>query len=116
MGVLDEHIEFARKLRREQTAAEDLFWAEVRNRRFHNYKFRRQVPIDKYFVDFLCESEKFVIELDDISHADKVDYDKKRAKVLNEAGYRVVRFTNADIYDDLDAVMEQLYLVLKGKA
>lgn len=116
MGVLDEHITFARKLRRDQTAAEDLFWNEVRNRRFHNYKFRRQAPIDKYFADFLCESEKLIAELDDISHSDKKVYDKQRTYALNKAGYRVIRFTNADVYDDLAGVMEQLYLYLRGEA
>ena len=116
MGVLNEHIEFARKLRRNQTDAEDLFWGEVRNRRFHNYKFRRQVPVDKYFVDFLCEAKKLIIELDDISHADSKNYDTRRTATLNKAGYRVIRFTNADVYDDLSGVMEQLYLVLNGEA
>ena len=116
MGVLDEHIDFARMLRRNQTAAEDLFWAKVRNRRFHNCKFRRQVPVDKYFADFLCESKKLMIALDDVSHADKEEYDVQRTRTLNKAGYRVVRFTNADVYDDLSGVMEQLYLVLKGEA
>lgn len=116
MGLLDEHIDFARKLRQNQTPAEDLFWGEVRNRRFHNYKFRRQVPVDKYFADFLCESKKLIVELDDISHADKEEYDEQRSQALNMAGYRVIRFANADVYDDLSGVMEQLYLVLKDKA
>ena len=114
MGKLDEHIQFARQLRRNQTSAEDVFWVEVRNRRFHNYKFRRQVPIDKYFADFVCESRKLVVEVDDISHADKIDYDVKRTQVLNDHGYKVIRFTNSDIYDNLEAVLDQLYHVLKG--
>ena len=116
MGIVEEHTEFARQLRRNQTAGEDVFWAEVRNRRFHNYKFRRQVPIDRYFADFLCQSEKLIVELDDISHADKEAYDLKRTVKLNELGYRVIRFTNADVYDDIDAVMEQLFHALKGNA
>lgn len=115
MGLLNEHIDFARKLRRNQTEAETLFWAEVRNRRFHNYKFRRQVPIDNYFADFLCEAEKLIVELDDVSHADRIAYDMKRTAKLNKVGYRVIRFTNADVYEDLDGVMEHLYSVLKGE-
>ena len=115
MSVLNEHIEFARKLRRNQTAAETLFWAEVRNRKFHNYKFRRQVPIDRFFADFVCEAEKLIIEIDDVSHAEKLEYDSFRTAKLIANGYRVIRFTNADIYDDLIAVMEHLYFVLKEK-
>jgi len=115
MGKLDEHIEFARYLRRNQTSAEDVFWVEVRNRRFHGYKFRRQVPIDKYFADFVCEAKKLIVELDDISHVEKVEYDRQRTKVLNAKGYNVIRFNNSDIFDELDSVLDQVYLVLKEK-
>jgi len=105
---MSEHIEFARFLRRNQTNAEDIFWAEVRGRRFLKLKFRRQVPISKYFADFVCESEKLVIELDDASHADRIEYDAERTKVLEDNGYRVIRFSNTDVYDDIDGVMESL--------
>ena len=103
-----EKIAFARHLRRKQTSAEELFWCEVRNRRFRNLKFKRQVPFNKYFADFLCESEKLVVEIDDPTHEDKVEYDTERTNKFNDAGYRVIRFTNGDIFDDMDAVLEQL--------
>ena len=105
---MSEHIEFARHLRRNQTSAEDIFWNEVRNRRFLKLKFRRQVPISKYFADFVCESEKLVVELDDVSHADRIEYDLERTKVLEDNGYRVIRFSNTDVYEDIDGVMESL--------
>ena len=105
---MSEHIEFARHLRRNQTSAEDIFWNEVRNRRFLKLKFRRQVPISKYFADFICESEKLVVELDDVSHADRIEYDLERTKVLEDNGYRVIRFSNTDVYEDIDGVMESL--------
>ena len=105
---MSEHIEFARHLRKNQTSAEDIFWNEVRNRRFLKLKFRRQVPISKYFADFVCESEKLVVELDDVSHADKMEYDLERTKILEDHGYRVIRFSNTEVYDDIDGVMESL--------
>ena len=100
--------EFARHLRREQTEAETLFWQAVRNRRFLNLKFRRQVPVNKFFADFLCESEKLIVEIDDDSHEAKVDKDIERTDVLISHGNRVVRYWNEEIYDDLDAVLRDL--------
>ena len=105
---MSEHIEFARHLRRSQTSAEDIFWSEVRNRRFLKLKFRRQVPISKYFADFVCESEKLVVELDDVSHADRIEYDLERTTILEDHGYRVIRFSNTEVYEDIDGVMESL--------
>ena len=93
---MSESIEFERHLRRKQTAAEDIFWNEVRNRRFLKLKFKRQVPISKF------------VELDDVSHAGKVEYDLERSRILEDHGYRVIRFTKADVYDDIDSVMESL--------
>ena len=105
---MSERVEFARHLRQKQTAAEDVFWNEVRGRRFLNLKFKRQVPVSKYFADFLCESEHLIVELDDAGHEDKKDYDLERSKRLEDYGYRVIRFMNADIYEDIDGVMESL--------
>ena len=105
---MSERIKFARHLRRQQTDAETIFWEEVRGRRFLKLKFKRQVPISKYFADFVCESEKLVVEIDDSSHQDKKEYDQKRSSVLQGHGYRVIRFTNEDVYDDIDEVMESL--------
>ncbi len=105
---MNERVKFARYLRRKQTSAETIFWNEVRGRKFLNLKFKRQVPISKYFADFVCESEKFVVELDDASHEDKIEYDLERSIVIEDHGYRIIRFLNADIYEDIDAVMESL--------
>lgn len=65
---------FARHLRRNETKAEAIFWNEVRGRNFKGLKFKRQVPINKYFADFVCEELKVVIALDDRSH----DTDKSK--------------------------------------
>lgn len=101
-------VEFARHLRSEQTKAEAIFWKAVRNRRFKGLKFRRQVPIDKYTVDFLCVCEKLIIEIDDPSHADKKEYDALRTEILEHYGYRVMRFWNEEIYNNLEDVLRHI--------
>ena len=102
-------VEFARHLRRNQTEAEKLFWAKVRANRFHGLKFKRQVPIDKYVVDFLCESQKLIVEIDDASHADNKIYDAQRTKILETLGYQLVRFRNDEIYKNMDGVLGTLW-------
>jgi len=104
-----DSLTFARHLRKNQTDAETLFWGEVRNRRFKNLKFRRQVSVSRFTVDFLCESEKLIVEIDDSLHEDRKEYDAERTDILNTHGYRVIRFTNADIYDDIIAVLDRLF-------
>lgn len=100
--------EFARHLRRNESKAENMFWNEVRNRQFMGLKFKRQVPIDRFTVDFLCEDKKLIVELDDISHDQKLEQDAERTKVLQSHGYRVIRFANEEIYEDLEAVLSEL--------
>lgn len=95
----------ARKLRRSQSNSEAIFWREVRGRLLAGYKFRRQVPIDKYVADFVCESAKLIVELDGHQHADTKEADAARTAVLKSKGYRVIRFWNDDVYDNLDGVM-----------
>ena len=63
-------VKFARQLRRNESKAETIFWNAVRNRQFLNLKFRRQVPIDKYFADFVCEEKKIIIDSPDVATFD----------------------------------------------
>lgn len=101
-------VERARKLRREQTDAEILFWSEVRNRQFQGLKWRRQVPIGRYIADFVCEMEKLIVELDGSQHLDTVEYDEARTQVLEKHGYRVLRFWNEDLYKHPDFVWAEI--------
>ncbi|MCF6220262.1 MAG: DUF559 domain-containing protein [Robiginitomaculum sp.] len=95
----------ARKLRRTQSNSEAIFWREVRGRLLAGFKFRRQVPIDKYIVDFVCDSAKLIVELDGHQHADTKEADASRTAILESKGYRVIRFWNDDVYDNLDGVI-----------
>jgi len=100
-------VKFARHLRKNESKAETLFWNAVRNRQFMGLKFKRQVPIHRFFADFVCERKKIIVELDDIGHDQKQEEDAERTKVLETHGYRVIRFANEEIYEDLDAVLAE---------
>ena len=105
---------FAKHLRRDQTAAETLIWAELRNRKCGGYKFRRQIPIGKYVVDFLCVAQKLIVEIDGPSHLDAVDYDANRTRILESQGYHIMRLTNEDVYEDLGATIEAIWQSLEN--
>ncbi len=100
-----DRINFARRLRKEQSDAEAIFWQMVKGRRFCNLKFKRQVPIDKYIADFVCEHEKLIVELDGFQHDKNEPYDDARTDILQLHGYRVWRIKNEDIYEDIDQVL-----------
>ena len=82
--------------------------AQLRGSRFHGAKFRRQVPIDRYVADFYCHAAKVVVELDGKQHEWFADYDAGRTELLERLGVRVVRFINAQVWEDLDAVLERI--------
>ena len=105
---------FARHLRKSQTEAERLLWQALRNRRLAGYKFRRQVPKDKYIVDFICESQKLIVEVDGPAHQEAQDYDAARTQVLERLGYTVMRLKNEDCFDDMDASVEAIWQALEN--
>jgi len=81
----------ARRLRRNQTLAEKALWKLVRNRRLGGFKFLRQLPIDRYFADFVCEAGKLIVELDGAVHDGREDHDARRTQILELFGYMVLR-------------------------
>ncbi|MDB2414338.1 transcription-repair coupling factor [Rickettsiales bacterium] len=107
-------IENARNLRKNQTEVEKKLWSELRGRRFGGYKFRRQHDIEKYIVDFVCLDKKLIIELDGGQHAEQKEHDKKRTKFLESKGYRVIRFWNNQVIENLEGVLENIQSVLKN--
>jgi len=103
----------ARNLRKSQTDTEQILWLQLRNKRFLNYKFRRQFPIGDYIVDFICLELKLIIELDGSQHLDAENKDAERTAILNKRGFKVIRFWNNDVIDNLEGVLEQLRLVIE---
>jgi very-short-patch-repair endonuclease len=98
----------ARTLRRQATDAELLLWKHLRAHRLAGYKFRRQVVLEPYIVDFLCLEARLIVEADGSQHLQQEEYDCERTLFLESMGYKVVRFWNHDILRDIDTVLEQL--------
>ena len=93
---------FARSMRRAPTEAEDRLWGALRDRRLDGLKFRRQVPIGAFIVDFVCMEAKLIVEVDGVQHAESAR-DMARDAELEARGFRVLRFWNDDVMRDLDA-------------
>ena len=105
----------ARQLRRRSTDAERKLWSILRNRQLARYKFRRQVPIGNYIVDFVCFEKKIVVELDGGQHQAKIEYDNDRTRWLQSAGFRVIRFWNNEVLRETDGVLQAILIMLKGE-
>ena len=97
----------ARKLRKNMTDAERKLWHFLRNRRLAGLKFRRQVPIGPYIVDFACIEKKVIVEIDGGEHnfPDHRQYDAQRTAYLEGQGFRVLRFWNNQVLSDIEAVL-----------
>jgi very-short-patch-repair endonuclease len=108
-----DKIANARRLRQEKTDAERKLWSIVRNRKLEGFKFRRQVPIDRYFADFVCMEARLVIELDGGQHSEQVEYDAARTAVLEACGYQVLRFWNSQVLLQPDGVARSILHELK---
>ena len=106
----------ARRLRRDSTDVERLLWGALRGRRFQTYKFRRQHPIGRYVVDFICLSHALIIELDGGQHAVALERDANRTADLQGQGYRVIRFWNNDVLDNLEGVLTMILIELAPRA
>lgn len=102
----------AKALRQNATAAEKKLWSLLRDRRLEGWKFRRQVPLGNYVVDFYCSEAKLVVEADGGQHADWAK-DALRTIWLNENGYRVKRYWNNDILANPESIFIDLLEILK---
>ncbi|MBS1494641.1 MAG: endonuclease domain-containing protein [Bacteroidetes bacterium] len=101
----------ARKfLRNNSTKAEQLLWDEIKNKKFHGIKFRRQYSVDRYILDFYSIELRLGIELDGEVHDDKdaIEYDKIRTNYLKQRKIKVIRFSNEEIYKSIDNVLNKI--------
>ena len=108
----DTLIDRARQLRTHQTPPEQALWKLLRAHRLSGTKFTRQVPVGPFIVDFAARAIKLVIELDGDTHASQVAYDAARTAYLQAQGYRVIRFTNADVTGNAAGVLDALTAAL----
>ncbi len=103
-----EQKQRARSLRSNMTDAEQLLWQQLRSKQFFGARFRRQVPLGAYIVDFLCSSKHIVIECDGGQHLENIRYDEQRDAYIRTKGYQVLRFWNHDILANTQAVLEKI--------
>lgn len=98
----------ARKLRNDQTPGEYTLWSKLKGRQVLGYKFRRQVPIENYIVDFFCKELSLIIEIDGSSHSEnKYEYDQARQKFL-ERRYKVLRFSEFDAKNNFQIILDSI--------
>src|SRR5262245_42103523 len=102
----------ARQLRTAMTDAERRLWQSLRLRQFDGYKFRRQHPVGHYVVDFVCVEAKLIVEVDGGQHSERQDYDASRTEWLSQRGFRVVRFWNHEVMNDIEAVKGAMWETL----
>ena len=103
----------ARVLRRQQTRAEHTLWRRLRGRQVDGWKFKRQAPHGRYILDFYCADAGLVIEVDGTQHLDnRAEYDAERTAHLEREGLKVLRFWNSEVHENIDGVMEAIYLAL----
>jgi very-short-patch-repair endonuclease len=102
--------EAARELRRRQTEEEKRLWFKLRENQAGGFKFRRQEPIGKYIVDIVNLENKVIIEIDGRVHQDTETRknDRERTMWLKSEGYKVIRFWNSSIINDLDSVVNKI--------
>ena len=107
---MNEINQNARELRKNMTPQERKLWNIIKNKQFYGYRFRRQFPIGRYIVDFVCRETKIIIEIDGGQHnqPEDIEYDKIRSEFLISEGYQVVRFWNNDIDKNILGVYEKL--------
>jgi very-short-patch-repair endonuclease len=94
----------ALELRKELTPAERKLWSKIRSDQL-GVNFRRQHAIGKYIPDFVCIQKKLIIELDGSQHLEQEEYDEERTECLKSQGYRVIRFWNNDVMNNIEGVM-----------
>jgi very-short-patch-repair endonuclease len=102
----------ARDLRQTATSPEHKLWSILRNRQLGGFKFRRQVPIDRYFADFACLDARLIVELDGSQHQDRAEYDAARTSTLQALGWRVLRFHNGEVIESAAGVGDTILLEL----
>jgi very-short-patch-repair endonuclease len=96
----------ARILRRDATLAERRLWQQLRFRQIDGHRFRRQAPIGRFVVDFVCFEQRLIIEVDGGQHAERAQEDAKRTRWLEGEGFRVLRVWNSDVLQNTEGVVE----------
>ena len=111
-------LKLARHFRKTQTWAEKLVWKWLRDRRFSLYKFRRQHPLDVYYLDFFCEEARLSIELDGGQHGfpEQREHDAERERVLISHGIKTLRLWNSQLQRNSQSIRDSIHNELQARA
>jgi very-short-patch-repair endonuclease len=107
--MADPHVKF---LRQNSTTAETLLWHQLRRKRVGNLRFRRQYRLGGYIVDFVCLAARLIVEVDGDSHDQTYGHDQRRTQWLEGQGFRVIRFWNHEVIDNLEGVVRTIEIEL----
>ena len=101
-----------RTLRKNLTFAERRLWSALRLGQMNGHKFRRQHPFENFILDFICLEKKLVVEVDGSQHFEQINKDDVRTRILEKAGFRVIRFWNNQVMNEYENVKEAIFLAL----
>ena len=101
----------SRELRKNMTDAERLVWSKIRRKQLKGYQFYRQKNIGDYIVDFYCPATKLIVELDGSQHYSKegTEKDRMRDNYLSGLGFTVLRFSDREVFKNMEGVLERIY-------
>ena len=101
-------IRIAKQLRNNATKAEVKLWQYLKGKQRFGYDFHRQKPIDEFIVDFYCNNLMLAIEIDGITHADKIEKDKLRQSKLESLGVHFLRFCDDEVMNNIEGVIMEI--------
>jgi len=104
----------AKELHRNMSPAEARLWQHLRAHQMGDVHFRNQHAIGNYIVDFCAPRKKLIIELDGSQHLEQKNYDAERTAFFESKGYRVLRFWNDDVMNNMDGVLKVIFSALDG--
>jgi very-short-patch-repair endonuclease len=114
--VSSAQVRRVKELRREMTGAEKTLWQRLRNNRLNGWHFRRQQIVGGFFADFYCHAAALVVETDGSIHLTQKEYDSERSRLIREYGIEVIRFTNEEIENQLEQVLEKIDRLCQERA
>ena len=107
-SIWDTLKENSKKNREDPTKAETILWEKLRDRKLNGFKFRRQHAIGQFIADFVCIEKSLIVEVDGSIHGDRKEQDELRTNALNQIGFRVLRFSNDEVEERVDYVLEKI--------
>jgi very-short-patch-repair endonuclease len=110
-----DKVQRAKELRRNMTKQEKILWEKLRNNRLGGYHFRRQQVIDGFVIDFYCNPVKLAVEVDGNIHRLRREYDEDRDMILKAEGIEILRLSNVEINNDIEAVLQRILSYCRRK-